>query len=366
MLPDEILLTKYVGMTINSLNNVLNVAINKNEENEIPLIKHSPYVNTDELISFCVEKENNFTILSLNVQSLNAKFDQMQILLSQLKSNRVQFNAICLQETWLTENSDLTSFQIPGYTLISQGAICSSHEGLAIYVQEHYKYKLLSCYQHTTIWEGLLIEIESREFKKKVMIGNMYKPPGERNENYQSFLNELSPVLTHLEKYNDEIILTGDLNINLLKVNQRPIINDFFDIMITNSLYPHITLPTRLSEKSVYLIGNFYCKFTPNVSDVSACILTSGLSDHFPYCISINITCPKAPRVKDVYINNLTKDNIKNFKLEIKNANLLDQINIDQHTDPNINYGVIEDVLIAAKLKHVSRKRVKFSKFKHK
>ena len=83
-----------------------------------------------------MEKANNFTILSLNVQSLNAKFDQIQILISQLKSKHVQFNAICLQETWLTENSDLPLFQIPGYTLISQGAICSSHAGLAIYVQE--------------------------------------------------------------------------------------------------------------------------------------------------------------------------------------------------------------------------------------
>ena len=145
-----------------------------------------------------MEKANNFSILSLNVQSLNAKFDQIQILLSQLKFKHVQFNAICLQETWLADNSDLTLFQIPGYTLISHGAICSSHAGLAIYVQEHYKYKLLPCCQHTKIWDGLFIEIDSKEFKKKVKIGNMYRPPRERNENYQSFLNELSPVLTHL------------------------------------------------------------------------------------------------------------------------------------------------------------------------
>ena len=63
MLPDENLLTKYGGMNINSLNNVPNVAINKNEENEISLIKHSPYVNTDELISFCVEKAKNSQFL---------------------------------------------------------------------------------------------------------------------------------------------------------------------------------------------------------------------------------------------------------------------------------------------------------------
>ena len=91
----------------------------------------------------------------------------------------MQFNAICLQETWLTDNSDLTLSQIPGYTLVSQGTIFSSHAGLAIYVQEHYKYKLLSFYQHTKIWEGLFIEIESKEFKKKVIIGNMYRPPRE-------------------------------------------------------------------------------------------------------------------------------------------------------------------------------------------
>ena len=35
--------------------------------------------------------------------------------------------------------------------------------------------------------EGLFIEIESEEFRKKVIIGNMYRPPRERNENYQSF-----------------------------------------------------------------------------------------------------------------------------------------------------------------------------------
>ena len=94
---------------------------------------------------------------------------------------------------------------------------------------------------------------------------------------YQSFLNELSPVLTHLQKYNDEIILPGNLNINLLKENQRPIINDFFDIMMTNSIFPHIALPTRLSEKSGSLIDNFYCKF------ITLCIWCIGLySNQWP------------------------------------------------------------------------------------
>ena len=46
----------------------------------------------------------------------------------------------------------------------------------------------------------------------------------------------------------------------------------------------------------------------------------------------------------------------------------LNQMNIDQHTDANISkcYGSIENVLIAVKNKHVSRKRVTFNQFKHK
>ena len=34
----------------------------------------------------------------------------------------------------------------------------------------------------------------------------MYRPPQEHIKNYQSSLNELTQVLTNLEKYNDEII----------------------------------------------------------------------------------------------------------------------------------------------------------------
>ena len=100
----------------------------------------------------------------------------------------------------------------------------------------------------------------------------MYRPPRDRNENYQSFINEIVPILTTLDKYKCEIILTGDLNINLLKVNVKPIFNEFFDIITSHSFYPQITLPTRLSDRSGTLIDNFFCKLTSNVSDVSACI----------------------------------------------------------------------------------------------
>ena len=84
----------------------------------------------------------------------------------------------------------------------------------------------------------------------------MYRPPRDRNENYQSFINEIDPVLTTSGNFKCEIILTGDLNINLLNV--KPIFNEFLDIITSHSFYPHIILPTRLSRRSGTLTDNFF------------------------------------------------------------------------------------------------------------
>ena len=47
-------------MNINYSYNALNVAINENEENKIPLIKHSPCVNTDEKLGRAITQIYHF------------------------------------------------------------------------------------------------------------------------------------------------------------------------------------------------------------------------------------------------------------------------------------------------------------------
>ena len=119
------------------------------------------------------------------------------------------------------------------------------------------------------------------------------------NTNLRFVINEISSRLIFwdfLAKY--------DLNINLLNV--KPIFNDFF--------YHHITLPTRLSPRSGTLIDNFFCKFTSSLSDVSSCIFTSGISDHFPYCISINVTRAIIDPSKYIYVNNHSNESMNHFK----------------------------------------------------
>ena len=66
-------------------------------------------------------------------------------------------------------------------------------------------------------WEGLFIGIEN--LNEENILGNVYRPPHERNENYQSFINELVHIFNKLDNNKYEIVLTSDFIINLLKVN---------------------------------------------------------------------------------------------------------------------------------------------------
>ncbi len=76
-----------------------------------------------------------------------------------------------------------------------------------------------------------------------------------------------------LEKNNSEVIISGNFNIDLLKLNAKQVISDYFDMFTNHSFYLKITLLTRLSNKHGTLIDNFLCKLTEATLDT-----TSGIS----------------------------------------------------------------------------------------
>ena len=64
---------------------------------------------------------HDFSILTTNIESLNAKFDEVVVQISELNKINFKYNVICLQETWLSETDDMSIFIIYGYNCISQG-----------------------------------------------------------------------------------------------------------------------------------------------------------------------------------------------------------------------------------------------------
>ena len=101
------LLGQYGGLNQNSLLNQIEGT--ENEDNEPTLIQPSRYIDLSNIDDFIKNNRNSFTVLSLNVQSISAKFDELVIFLHILqKINNFSFSAICLQECWLTKNTDFT------------------------------------------------------------------------------------------------------------------------------------------------------------------------------------------------------------------------------------------------------------------
>ena len=110
----------------------------------------------------------------------------------------------------------------------------------------------------------------------------------------RAFINETEPIVNQLSKENNELILAGDFNINLLKCDSLELIDEFYDMFLTKGLFPNITLPTRITKSTATLIDQIYTRFDKKVSNENyAGIITSNLSDHFPIFLCIPIEVEK-------------------------------------------------------------------------
>ena len=154
------ILDNYGGEKLNSLLNIANA--DDEDDNEIKTMQPSPYYALNDFVTHMNCSKHNFTILSLNIQSINAKFNNLIALVDIINKKDSKISAICLQESWIGENDDLSTFQIPNYHCISQPKFCSIHAGLLIYLHKEYNYEIMWDVSHkSAIWESLLINIST-------------------------------------------------------------------------------------------------------------------------------------------------------------------------------------------------------------
>ena len=104
---------------------------------------NSPYYNVDKFNSFSQNLfKNSFSVLHINIRSMNKNFEKLREYLSHVKGN---FSIIALTETWCSDDkADKNSlWQLPNYTVIHQ--IRNSGQkggGIAIYVHNNLNYNI--------------------------------------------------------------------------------------------------------------------------------------------------------------------------------------------------------------------------------
>ena len=360
MINDEDILANIGGSSSHSLVEIIE-NIDLLAEEEPQMMQHSHYLDDRKLIEILQANCNHFKCLSLNIQSLNSKFDQLKIFLEALKNDGCHLDALCIQETWISNTADTNLLELEDFNLISQPYTCSSHAGLAIYLHKRFKYTVMNVKtSDSNIWEGQFIKVKLNS-SKNLTLGNIYRPPRNLLENLNIFINELGKTLTEIK---GEAIISGDFNIDLLKIHEKPVFNEFLEIFLTDGYVPKITLPTRLTYNNGTLIDNQFCRIQDNTNTTSG-IIVNNISDHLPYFTCLEYLKTKTVNAKYVTYTIQNEQAINNLRQFLIDKQISDRIHTT-NVDPDLNYDMLHDILQEGLNKYMPIKTKRYNKYKYK
>ena len=176
----------------------------------------------------------------------------------------------------------------------------------------------------------------------------------------------MEPIFEKLnKKKNCTIVIAGDLNQNLLKINQNAEIGDVFDEFCGNGFFPSICLPTRFAKKSASIIDQIFIKhqYFENMSKSLSGIWLKHISDHKMVFSCLNVFIPKPNNIpKFVMRRTETVEAINAFKCDIANHfNRYDTM-FDIQKSPEQSFNHFEDTLKLLKSKHLPETKVKFKR----
>ena len=145
----------------NSLMHLLDV-ISPDEEDEAILLEHSKYFDDLSFKNTLWKQNGKISVLSLNCQSINAKFDKLNFFIDYI-NDHIPISVICVLESWGHEEIDMRLFTLPNYKMVNQNRRLSTHGGLTTYVREDFSYRELNAdlpiTLTSTLFESLFIEL---------------------------------------------------------------------------------------------------------------------------------------------------------------------------------------------------------------
>jgi len=356
---------------LNSMNSFTHLL---DEDSDAPnYIKLSEYIDVDSFSTQLSTSKSKFSIVCLNIQKLSTKFDEFKITLNRINEHH-QINVICIQETWLSPEECTDAYELSDYQLISK----SNYAGLIIYLHKDFTYNIIDVAQNSLEnnthinaaefngrpdWESIFIEVKRKSLHSKTyIIGNIYRRPNELVDKCNKFVAEFSEILNLIQRRKRTTYISGDFNIDLLKINEKHHYNNFYDSIITSGFHPKISLPTRFNPNhdTASLIDNI---FTNEIDNNISGVLTNTISDHqmiFTYSRD-SFTHIKENQFIEIESNNPAK-----MQLFFDELNKI-EFRLDQnpYANPNRNYNIFIDHIKNLKQNIMPRKRVKFNRKKH-
>ena len=182
--------------------------------------------------------------------------------------------------------------------------------------------------------ESLFVEI-CRPRGENIVIGIIYRPP---DQHVDEFIKSTVALMIQISRENKLCYLMGDFNLNLMNYNSHQFTNEFLDIMYSNSFFPLITRPTRITSNTATLIDNI---FSNNfVNQAFSGLFFTDISDHFPVFSVLVEEVKCENRNLCYFVRDKNKTNIDKFHENLRNTVWSD---IPGYNDPQYAYSVFLD-----------------------
>ena len=189
-----------------------------------------------------------------------------------------------LSETWLKEEEE-KFYELPGYTFISLPRQNKIGGGVAIYISNKLSFKTRADLKTDLTDECEYIAVEvSHSKNNSIILISMYRPPNTDLAKFNLKFNRLLEIIS-LETHKN-IIVAGDFNIDLLKYEQHQNTEQFLNCLLTNTLLPTITRPTRITEYTSTLLDNIFVSCFEHLKN--SFVIYDDMSDHLPTILYID------------------------------------------------------------------------------
>ena len=217
-----------------------------------------------------------FCILTIVVQNIHFMY--------YVNNLNIKFSFICISETWANKHND-NLLNISNYN--HEQCIRSNKRGggTSLYIHNDIQYTTRPdlCLPKQQ-YESIFIEVEPSTFgtSRNTIVGEIYKPPSSKTNNFDK---ELEKLLIQIKKERKYAVLMGDYNIDTLSDinNNSKTTQDCINILSTYYYHKLINHPTRERNQAASLIDNMYT----NIQDcynicTSSVLMFFSQSDHYP------------------------------------------------------------------------------------
>jgi len=315
-------------------------------------ITNSSYFTADAYNSTFSKNLNYFSIFHQNVRSVNHKIDKITTFFESLSKFPDVF---IFTETWLNDitklNCNFNHCDSYHTTRLSR-----TGGGVSVFVNNNFNSMSISdlCLCNDTI-ETCTVQV--RYDDNDIIIIAIYRPHSGTVQNFTSALIEL---LNNKKMKGKQVIITGDININLLQFNVS--YNEhFINELQSLNFVPVITKPTRFppenSEIQPSLLDHIWLNF---FQENNSGIILSDISDHNTVFLHLPIRSSFPDKVRLAFRshNNLSMELFRSKLCKINWSNLLTG---DMNQQVQIFNSVINEIYcntFTLKIKYVSSKRI--------